>query len=128
MKGIGDSELMSQIVLIREDGYFNIRKLFMVKDFFLEIYGSLSTVYIVNVNLNIHSNFQIQKVYKIEDMHQASLSDNGMNFSTSLIHLVYAKIYQFVMIVNIPQNTQIGTEILRATILPFVKTVNYFWD
>lgn len=64
--GYGDdhnSELMNQIALIREGQYFNIRKLFMVKDFFLEIYGSLSTVYIVNVNLNVHSNFKIQKVY-----------------------------------------------------------------
>ena len=129
--GYGDdhnSELMNQIALIREGQYFNIRKLFMVKDFFLEIYGSLSTVYIVNVNLNVHSNFKIQKVYGIENMHQASLNDNGMNFSTSLIHLVYGKNYKFVMLVNVPQNTKIGTEILRVTVLPFVKTVSYFWD
>ena len=58
--GYGDDhnpELMSEIALIREGRYFNIRKLFMVKDFLLEIYGSLSTVYVVNVNLNVLSNF-----------------------------------------------------------------------
>ena len=66
--GYGDghnSDLMSKISLIREGGYFNIRKLFMVKDFFLEIYGSLSTINKVNVNLNVKSKFEIQNVYKI---------------------------------------------------------------
>ena len=129
--GYGDghnSELMNSIAKIREGGYFNIRELYKVKIFFLEIYGSLSTVYKVNVKLNVRSNFQIQTVYGIEDMHQASLIDNNRNFNTLLIHLVYGKSYQFVLLVNIPQNTQVGTEVLRATISPFDKTVSYYWD
>ena len=129
--GYGDghnSDLMSKISLIREGGYFNIRKLFMVKDFFLEIYGSLSTINKVNVNLNVKSKFEIQNVYGIEDMHQASLIDNGTNFNTTLIHLVYGKNYQFVLLVNVPLNTKIGTEVLTASISPFDKSVTYFWN
>ena len=129
--GYGDdhnSELLNKIALIREGGYFNIRKLFMVKDYFLEIYGSLSTVYKVNVNLKVQSNFEIQKVYGIEDMNQASLTDFGTNFSTILLHLVYGKNYQFVILLNITENIQVGDKVLNATISPFDKTITYFWN
>ena len=129
--GYGDdhnSELLNKIALIREGGYFNIRKLFMVKDYFLEIYGSLSTVYKVNVNIKVQSNFEIQKVYGIEDMNQASLTDFGTNFSIILLHLVYGKIYQFVILLNITENIKVGDKVLNATISPFDKTITYFWN
>ena len=50
---------MYKLSLIRDGGYFFIRYLSMVKDAILEIYGSLSTCYQVNVGITISSNFEI---------------------------------------------------------------------
>ena len=61
-----DYNLMKNISLIKDGAYFNIDKLSDVNDAFLKIYGSLSTVSNVNVQLKIQSNFNITKVYGIE--------------------------------------------------------------
>jgi hypothetical protein len=99
----------------------------MVQDAYLEIYGSLSTTCKINVELTVQSNFQIEKIYGIEDMYEASLIDKK-TFKFKLIHFVYGKKYNYVALVNVPENTEIGTVILTATVSPFGKTVNYYWN
>ena len=49
-----DAILMKKIAAIRDGGYFFIEKLTDVYDAFLHIYGSLSTNYEVNINLELH--------------------------------------------------------------------------
>ena len=56
-----DAELMHDLSIIKDGGYFYIKRLSMVQDVFLEIYGSLSTVYDVNITLLIQSNYVIKK-------------------------------------------------------------------
>ena len=51
------------IVVIRDREYFFIEKLSDVKDIFLLIYESLSTIYQFNVNLLVQSQFIINSVY-----------------------------------------------------------------
>ena len=65
-----DALLMSDISKIRDGSYFYIQKLLDVQDAYVKIYGSLSTVNKVNLELIINSNYQIQKVYGIEDMYE----------------------------------------------------------
>ena len=122
-----DGLLMYKISLIRDGGYFYIRKLPMVQDAYLEIYGSLSTTCKINVELTVQSNFPIEKIYGIEDMYDASLIDKK-TFKFKLIHFVYGKKYNYVALVNVPEDTKIGTVILSATVSPFGKTVNYYWN
>ena len=122
-----DGLLMYKISLIRDGGYFYIRKLPMVQDAYLEIYGSLSTTCKINVELTVQSNFPIEKIYGMEDMYEASLIDKK-TFKFKLIHFVYGKKYNYVALVNVPGDTKIGTVILSATVSPFEKTVNYYWN
>ena len=57
-----DANLMRKLSLIRDGGYFFIRYLSTVNSAILEIYGSLSTNFKVNVELEITSNYKIEKV------------------------------------------------------------------
>ena len=124
-----DAELLYKISLIKDGGYFFIRYLVNVQDYLLEIYGSLSTVYKLNAELIIQSNYSINKVYGMEDMYEASLTNSSpYTFKVKLIHFLYGKIYNYVVLVNIPADTPFGTEVLKATIIPFNQKASYYWD
>ena len=123
-----DALLMSDISKIRDGSYFYIQKLLDVQDAYVKIYGSLSTVNKVNLELIINSNYQIQKVYGIEDMYEASLTNNNSTFNTKIIQVVYGKTYAFVVLVNIPKDIKKGTEVLRATLSPLGISARYLWD
>ena len=125
-----DYELMNKLSLIKDGGYFAIQRLLDVQDAYLKIYGSLSTICSVNVNLTIQSNFKIEKVYGMEDMYEASLKNDTKisTFQTTLIQVIYGKNYYFVVLVNIPENTPFGTEVLNATISPLGISKKYLWD
>ena len=114
-----DYTLMNNIALIRDGAYFNIDKLSDVNDAFLKIYGSLSTVSNVNVQLKIQSNFNITKVYGIETL---------SSFKVKLIQVVYGKKYDFTLLVDIPKDTPYGTEVLNATVSSLGLKAKYLWD
>ena len=124
------AELMYELSLIRDGGYFFIRYLSMVKDAVLEIYGSLSTNYQINVGISIYSNYTIKKVYGIDDMYQSSLlySSTKSEFKTKLIHFVYGKRYIFVTLVDIPKDIKHREIVLTAVIETFNKKIDYLWD
>jgi hypothetical protein len=117
---------MNNIALIRDGAYFNIDKLSDVNDAFLKIYGSLSTVSNVNVQLKIQSNFNITKVYGIEDMYDANITSD--TFNVKLIQVVYGKKYDFTLLVDVPKNTPYGTEVLNATVSSLGLSAKYLWD
>ena len=124
-----DYTLMNNIALIRDGAYFNIDKLSDVNDAFLKIYGSLSTVSNVNVQLKIQSNFNITKVYGIEDMYDANITtDTLSSFKVKLIQVVYGKKYDFTLLVDIPKDTPYGTEVLNATVSSLGLKAKYLWD
>ena len=121
-----DYNLMKNISLIKDGAYFNIDKLGDVNDAFLKIYGSLSTVSNVNVQLKIQSNFNITKVYGIEDMHEANMTTD--TFNVKLIQVVYGRKYNFVLLVDVPKTTPNGTEVLNAIISSLGLKAKYLWD
>ena len=121
-----DYNLMNNIALIRDGAYFNIDKLGDVNDAFLKIYGSLSTVSNVNVQLKIQSKFHLTKVYGIEDMYDANITSDA--FNVKLIQVIYGKKYDFTLLVDVPENTPIGTEVLNATVSSLGLNAKYLWD
>ena len=121
-----DYNLMNNIALIKDGSYFNIDKLSDVNDAFLKIYGSLSTVSNVNVQLKIQSKFNINKVYGIEDMYDAEMTLD--TFNVKLIQVVYGKRYDFTLLVDVPKNTPSGTEVLNATVSSLGLNAKYLWD
>ena len=121
-----DYNLMNKIALIKDGSYFNIDKLADVNDAFLKVYGSLSTISIVNVQLKIQSNFNITKVYGIEDMYDANMTSD--TFNVKLIQVVYGRKYDFVLLVDVPKNTPYGTEVLNATVSSLGLKAKYLWD
>ena len=124
-----DAELMYRLSLIRDGGYFYIRYLSMVNNAILKIYGSLSTNYDTNVGIEISSNFNIKNVYGKENMYQSNLiSAKPSKFTTQLIHFIYGKRYNFITLVDIPEDTEIGTIVLTATVSVFNKTAYYIWN
>ena len=125
-----DSDLMNELSRIKDGGYFFIYRLSDVQDAFLKIYGSLSTVLTVNLNLTIQSKFRIEKIYGMEDMYEAELKNNTLlsTFNTKLIHVVYGKRYNYVVLVDIPKNTSIGTEVLNSTASPLGLHAKYLWN
>jgi len=124
-----DANLMNKISLIRDGGYFFIRYLSSVNSAILNIYGSLSTNFKVNVELNITSNFVISNVMGKEDMYQSNLiSSKPSSFTTKIIQMVYGKNYDFIVLVDIPENTEKGVEVLKAKVSQLNLEVSYFWD
>ena len=130
--GYGEShqaDLMHKLSKIRDGGYFFIRYLSTVKDAILEIYGSLSTNYKINVELTISSNYRINNVYGRDDLFYQTLRNGSPStFYTKIIQFVYGKRYDFVTLVNIPTDVQSGTVVLTAKVSPFNKTADYKWD
>ena len=93
-----DSILMKKISLIRDGGYFFIRHLSEVNSAILEIYGSLSTNFKVNVVLSITSAYKINDVMGRDEMHESNLiSKTPSSFITKIIHFVYGKSYDFIV-------------------------------
>ena len=125
-----DAKLMHDLSLIRDGGYFFIRYLSTIKDAILEIYGALSTNYKVNVGVTISSNFNIDNVYGKDDMYQYNLinNPNSSNFTMQIIQFVYGKRYNFVTLVDIPEDTPQGTIVLTVRVSLFGKEANYLWD
>ena len=135
--GYGDYHdyiLMNDIALIKPGSYFFIHNLNDVNDCFLKIYGSLSTISDVNVHLKVQSGYNILKVYGIEDMYEANLINSTSTsrtlstFETTLIQVIYGKKYEFVLLVDVPKKTPIGTEVLKATMPSLGLTAKYLWD
>ena len=106
-------DLMVELAKAKGGNFFYIRQLSNIQEAYLYIYGSLSNVYDVNLNLTIQSNFKIEKVYGMEDMYQASLSNNSKvySFNTVIIQVIYGKRYAYVVLVDIPPDTPYGTEV-----------------
>ena len=120
---------MKKISCVRDGGYFFIEKLAMVEETFLHIYGSLSTIYKVNVNIKILSKFKIHKIFGQEEMYKWSLTNiSPYTFNSNIIHFKYGKTYSFVTLVDIPENTPYGTEVLSAEVSFINKTFYFYWD
>ena len=59
---------MNNLARIKDGGYFFINRLLDVQDAYLKIYGSLSTIYEVNLHLTIQSKFKIVKIFGMDEM------------------------------------------------------------
>ena len=124
-----DAILMKKISAVRDGGYFNIQKLDNVREAFLQIYGYLSTIYQVDANLIMQSNFVIKKVFGMDELYKATLTNKSpYTFDVNIIHFRYGKTYAFVALVDIPEDTPYGTEVLRAQVSFLNKTVYFYWD
>ena len=124
-----DSILMKNLAAVRDGGYFFIEKLTDVYNAFLHIYGSLSTNYEININLELQSNFRIDKVFGMEEMYKATLTNiSPYTFNVNILHAKFGKTYSFVSLVDIPDSTLYGTEVLRARVSCLNKTAYFYWD
>ena len=125
-----DAKLMHDLSVIKDGGYFYIKRLSMVQDVFLEIYGSLSTVYEVNITLMIQSNYEIKNFMGYLEMYKPSVINNNAEHSAKLniIHYLYGKKYDFQVLVDIPENISNGTEVLNATISKLNLSAKYLYD
>jgi len=123
-----DYELLNQIALSKDGAYFDIEQLSDVGDAFLKIYGSLSTVANVNVQLTIQSKFKIIGVCGMEDMYDANItSDIISSFYVTLIQVIYGKNYNFVLFFDVPFTTPLYTEVLKVTVSKLDLFANYLW-
>ena len=124
-----DANLMSSISKIRDGGFFFIKDNNEIKPTFIKIYGTLSTIVENNLHLQAQSKFKIHKIFGMEDMYQSSLTNKvPYTFNTHLLHVVGGKTYSFVALVEIPEDTPFGTEVLNATIVGKNIHANYLWD
>ena len=125
-----DEQLLTRIAEIRDSSYFPISQLIDVQEAYLKIYGSLSTVCQINTILIIESNYKIENIYGMDEMYNVTFNNKTApyNFSTELIQVIYGKTYSYVILVDIPEDTPIGTEVLKATISPPGITAKYLWD
>ena len=130
-----DPDLMWELAKVKGGSFLYVEKLKAVQDFYFTIYGALSTVCNVNINLTIQSSFTINKIYGMEDMYKASLTNETDNdnklilfsFNTVLIQAVCGKQYAYVVLVDIPKGTPLGTEVLNATVSSLGLKAKYLW-
>ena len=130
-----DPKLMNNLARIKDGGYFFINILKNVQDAYLTIYGSLSTIYEVNLHLTIQSRFKIVKIFGMDEMYDASLTNNTIannsflyTFNTTIIQAVYGARYDYLVLLDIPLITPLGIEVLNATVNPSGLTAKYYWD
>ena len=129
-----DYALMKDIALIKPGSYCFIHNLKNVNDYYLLIYGALSTIIDVNAQIKVQSEYNIVDVYGIQDMYKANLINSTSTsrtlstFETTLIQVIYGKRYEFVLLVDVPKKTPIGTEVLKATMPSLGLTAKYLWD
>jgi hypothetical protein len=122
-------ELMKEISLIMDGSFFHIYDIANIGDYYLIIYGYLSTVMDVNVKLTIESEFDMVEVYGKEDMHKAVLTNDTISsFTVENIQLGYGRNYKYVVLVDIPRNTPSGTEVLNATVPKLGLDAKFLWD
>ena len=124
-----DYVMLKEISLIKDGSYFHIKQLTDVNIAYIKIYGYLSTVMDVNVQLKMESKFDIVKVYGIEDMYKANIENETLSsFKVTLIQVGYGRKYEFVLLVDVPRETPINTEVLNATVPKLGLEAKYFWD
>jgi Mg-chelatase subunit ChlD len=131
-----DEEIMLNLAKIQSGSFLFVNDLADVQDFYLKIYGSLSTICNVNLNLTIQSSYTIKNISGIDDLYKASLSNKTdtnnktilFSFNTVLIQVVSGKKYSYVVLVDIPKDTPFGTEVLNATVSPLGLNAKYLWD
>ena len=124
-----DANLMTSISKVRDGGYFFIKEFTQVKAAFIKIYGCLSTVLENSLKLQAQSSFRIDKIYGIEDMYESSLTTTKpYTFNVNILQVTGGKTYSFVALVDIPEDTPFGTEVLNATIVGKNIHANYLWD
>ena len=124
-----DAELLNKIALIKDGAYFHIYIMKDVAEAYLKIYSSLSTVMDVNIQLVVQSKYNIMKVYGIEDMYEANIATETISsFNVKIIQVIHGKKYEFVLLVDIPITTPIGTEVLNATVHKLGLKSKYYWD
>ena len=122
-------ELMKEISLIMDGSFFHIYDIANIGDYYLIIYGYLSTVMDVNVKLTIESEFDMVEVYGKEDMHKAVLTNDTISsFTVENIQLGYGRNYKYVVLVDIHRNTPSGTEVLNATVPKLGLDAKFLWD
>ena len=116
----GKSRSSSEISIpqFKDGGYYIIREESEIPDIVKQIYGALSSVSYVNIELEIKTNYEIKHVFGIENMYEASLTSNNKTFNNKIIHFISGKKYTFNFLLDIPQNIPLGTEVLKATVLP----------
>ena len=121
--------LMKNLARLRDGGYFFVENENIVEEVYLRIYGTLSSIYQVNAHFIVQSQFKINSVYGMDEMFNASLTNtNPYTFKVDILHFQYGKTYSFVTLVDIPENTEYGTEVLRATVSFLNKTAYFYWD
>ena len=124
-----DAVLMSSISKVRDGGYFFIKEITEVKAAFIKIYGTLSTIVDNNLHLRAQSKFRIDSIMGMDDMYQSTLTKKvPYTFDVNLLHVIGGKTYSFVAMMEIPEDTPYGTEVLNATIIGKNKFANYLWD
>ena len=128
-----DADTMKELAKIKGGSFIFVNET-NIEVSYLEFYASLSTICQVNFNLTIQSEFKLVKVYGMEEMYKASLYNKTIDnkpilflFSTVLIHAVYGKIYAYVVLVDIPKDTPLRTEVLNAKVTPFGLEERYSW-
>ena len=124
-----DYVMLKEIALVKDGAYFHIKQLTDVNIAYIRIYGYLSTVMDVDVQLKMESKFDIVKVYGIEDMYKANIENETLSsFKVTLIQVGYGRKYEFVLLVDVPRETPIDTEVLNATVPKLGLEAKYFWD
>ena len=120
---------MKKISQIRDGSYIFIKEFKLIKEAFIKVYGYLSTITEVNLHLKIQSKFKINDVLGKEEMYKSSLTTAvPYTFDVYLLQVVGGKTYSYVTMMDIPETTPYGTEVLNATVVGTTITANYLWD
>ena len=124
-----DYEMLKEVSLIKDGSYFHIYQLPDVDLAYITIYGYLSTIMDVNVQLKIESQFNINRVYGIEDMYEANFNKEKIpSFDVTVIQVGYGRKYGYVIEVDVPEGTPYGTEVLKAYVPKLKLEEKYYWD
>ena len=115
-----------------DGGYYLIIEESMIPEAFSHLYGALSTVSYVNIELLILSNYKIKELVGLGEMNFERKiyyddEDDDKNYRIKLNQIISGKRYTFNLLVDIPQNIPFGSEVLNVTILPLEITSHYFF-
>jgi hypothetical protein len=98
----------------RDGGYYAINNLVKIQDYVLNVIGAMRTTSYRNVRFVVKSKYNIEKVYGQTHLSNCTISQDKKTMNNTIFQFITGKDYNYVLLLNIPNNISIGDKILTV--------------
>lgn len=111
----GKSEPLMEFSDFRDGSFYYINKLDNIRNYVLNVIGSLRSTSYKHLNLEIKSPYPIAKFYDHDKISVCSFKPNCNQFSMQILQFITGHEYTYVLEVKLPGNIGVGDDVLKAS-------------